>query len=176
MAGHSYNEINSRRGRSSNEDLTQKISHSIFVTNFPVSVCSRDLWKVCSTYGTVVDVFIPSKLSKAGKRFAFVRFIKVFNLDRLVENLCTLWIGSHHLFANHVRFDRPSKPKVQNIKFPPKNGTHQVQGNGNKQSGSFVSAVKGIPQTSAQPFSLPALVLDDSRLVTKDLDNCVMGE
>ncbi|GKD31996.1 RNA-directed DNA polymerase, eukaryota, partial [Tanacetum coccineum] len=176
MAGHSYNEINSRRGRSSNEDLTQKISHSIFVTNFPVSVCSRDLWKVCSTYGTVVDVFIPSKLSKAGKRFAFVRFIKVFNLDRLVENLCTLWIGSHHLFANHVRFDRPSKPKVQNIKFPPKNGTHQVQGNGNKQSGSFVSAVKGIPQTSAQPFSLPALVLDDSCLVTKDLDNCVMGE
>ncbi|GKA21834.1 hypothetical protein Tco_0707796, partial [Tanacetum coccineum] len=70
----------------------------------------------------------------------------------------------------------PSKPKVQNIKFPPKNGTHQVQGNGNKQSGSFVSAVKGIPQTSAQPFSLPALVLDDSCLVTKDLDNCVMGE
>ncbi|GJZ06347.1 RNA-directed DNA polymerase, eukaryota, nucleotide-binding alpha-beta plait domain protein [Tanacetum coccineum] len=65
MAGYSYNEINSRRGRSSNEDLTQKISHSIFVTNFPVSVCSRDLWKVCSTYGTVVDVFIPSKLSKA---------------------------------------------------------------------------------------------------------------
>ncbi|GJY37836.1 RNA-directed DNA polymerase, eukaryota, nucleotide-binding alpha-beta plait domain protein [Tanacetum coccineum] len=106
--------------------------------------CSRDLWKVCSTYGTAVDVFIPSKLSKAGKRFAFVRFIKVFNLDRLVENLCTLWIGSHHLFANHVRFDRPSKPKVQNIKFPPKNGTHQV--------------------------------LDDSCLVTKDLDNCVMGE
>ncbi|GJS98883.1 RNA-directed DNA polymerase, eukaryota [Tanacetum coccineum] len=176
MAGHSYNEINSRRGRSSNEDLTQKISHSIFVTNFPVSACSRDLWKVCSTYSTVVDVFIPSKLSKAGKRFAFVQFIKVFNLDRLVENLCTLWIGSHHLFANHVRFDRPSKPKVQNIKFPPKNGTHQVQGNGNKQSGSFVSAVKGIPQTSAQPFSLPALVLDDSCLVTKDLDNCVMGE
>ncbi|GKE44808.1 RNA-directed DNA polymerase, eukaryota, nucleotide-binding alpha-beta plait domain protein [Tanacetum coccineum] len=114
MAGHSYNEINSRRGRSSNKDLTQKISHSISVTNFLVSVCSRDLWKV-------------------------------FNLDRLVENLCTLWIGSHHLFANHVRFDRPSKPKVHNIKFPPQNGTHQEQGNGNKQSGSFVYAVKGFP-------------------------------
>ncbi|GJW51802.1 RNA-directed DNA polymerase, eukaryota [Tanacetum coccineum] len=37
---------------------------------------NRDLWKVCNDYGTVVDVFIPNKKSKAGKRFAFVRFIK----------------------------------------------------------------------------------------------------
>ncbi|GKF33215.1 hypothetical protein Tco_0106415, partial [Tanacetum coccineum] len=25
---------------------------------------------------------------------------KVFNLDRLVENLCTIWIGRYHLYAN----------------------------------------------------------------------------
>nr|GFB65776.1 hypothetical protein [Tanacetum cinerariifolium] len=36
----------------------------------------KDLWKVCNDYGTVVDVFIPNKKSKVGKRFAFVRFIK----------------------------------------------------------------------------------------------------
>nr|GEX81061.1 RNA-directed DNA polymerase, eukaryota, nucleotide-binding alpha-beta plait domain protein [Tanacetum cinerariifolium] len=36
----------------------------------------RDLWKMCSDYGTVVDVFIPFKRSKSGKRFAFVSFIK----------------------------------------------------------------------------------------------------
>ena len=94
----------------SNEDLTQKISHSIYVTNFPDSVTSRDLWSSCSAYGTVVDVFIPFKKSKAGKRFAFVRFIKVFNLNRLVENLCTIWIGRYHLYANKVRFERPHKP------------------------------------------------------------------
>ncbi|GJV38891.1 RNA-directed DNA polymerase, eukaryota [Tanacetum coccineum] len=62
-----------------------------------------DLWKQKYLYGTVIDVFIPNKKSKAGKRFAFVRFIKVFNLDRLVKNLCTIWIGSYHLFANQVR-------------------------------------------------------------------------
>nr|GFB92350.1 RNA-directed DNA polymerase, eukaryota, nucleotide-binding alpha-beta plait domain protein [Tanacetum cinerariifolium] len=38
--------------------------------------------------------------SKAGKRFAFVRFIKVDNVDRLVGNLCMLWIGRMHLHAN----------------------------------------------------------------------------
>nr|GEX26254.1 UvrD-like helicase, ATP-binding domain, P-loop containing nucleoside triphosphate hydrolase [Tanacetum cinerariifolium] len=42
---------------------------------------TRDLWKVCNDYGTVVDVFIPNKKSKAGKRFAFVRFIKESDSD-----------------------------------------------------------------------------------------------
>nr|GEW76884.1 RNA-directed DNA polymerase, eukaryota [Tanacetum cinerariifolium] len=55
----------------------QKISKSVFVTNFPEDSTARDLWKVCSSYGTVVDVFIPFKRSKSGKRFAFVRFIKI---------------------------------------------------------------------------------------------------
>nr|GEW76328.1 putative RNA-directed DNA polymerase, eukaryota, reverse transcriptase zinc-binding domain protein [Tanacetum cinerariifolium] len=62
--------------------------------------------KLCQDYGTVVDVYIPNRKSKAEKRFAFVRFIKVENIDRLVGNLCTLWIGRTHLHANVVRFER----------------------------------------------------------------------
>nr|GEX05916.1 RNA-directed DNA polymerase, eukaryota [Tanacetum cinerariifolium] len=46
------------------EDQTQKISKSAFVTNFPEDSTARDLLKVCSDYGTVVDVFIPFKRSK----------------------------------------------------------------------------------------------------------------
>ena len=94
-----------------NEDRIQKISQSISVTNLPDSITSRDLWSSCSAYSTVVDVFIPFKKSKAGKRFAFVRFIKVVDLARLVENLCTIWIDHHHLYANQVRFERPPKSK-----------------------------------------------------------------
>nr|GEV85738.1 RNA-directed DNA polymerase, eukaryota [Tanacetum cinerariifolium] len=82
------------------------ISKSIFITNFPNSTTSFDLWNLCQVYGTVVDVYIPNRRSKAGKRFAFVRFIKVDNVDRLVGNLCTLWIGRMHLHANVVRFER----------------------------------------------------------------------
>ncbi|GKA27181.1 RNA-directed DNA polymerase, eukaryota [Tanacetum coccineum] len=101
-------------GYSSNskEDQAWQISNSVFVTNFPDHVLSRDLWKVCSDYGTVIDVYIPLKKSKAGKRFAFVRFIKVVNLDRLIENLCTIWIGRFRLHANVVRFHRGPKPSV----------------------------------------------------------------
>nr|GEV83383.1 retrovirus-related Pol polyprotein from transposon TNT 1-94 [Tanacetum cinerariifolium] len=58
----------------SNADHTKKISQSVFVTNFPDSTNSSDLWKVCSAYGTMIDVFIPDKKAKSGKRFAFVLF------------------------------------------------------------------------------------------------------
>nr|GEU42604.1 RNA-directed DNA polymerase, eukaryota, nucleotide-binding alpha-beta plait domain protein [Tanacetum cinerariifolium] len=119
-------------GGTSNEELTQKISYSIYVTNFPDLVNSRDLWRECSVYGTVVDVYIPFKNSKAGKRFAFVRFIKVFNLGRLVKNLCTLWIGRYHLFANEVRFDRPQKTSSQKSNFPSLNGKTRDPGNEGK--------------------------------------------
>ncbi|GKD09169.1 RNA-directed DNA polymerase, eukaryota [Tanacetum coccineum] len=86
----------SRRQFTSNEELTQKISHSIFVTNFPDYVNSRDLWEKCSVYGTVVDVFIPSKKSKAGKRFTF------------------------------VRYDRPHKPSIHKSNVPLVNGMKKV--------------------------------------------------
>nr|GEZ59136.1 RNA-directed DNA polymerase, eukaryota, nucleotide-binding alpha-beta plait domain protein [Tanacetum cinerariifolium]GEZ75670.1 RNA-directed DNA polymerase, eukaryota, nucleotide-binding alpha-beta plait domain protein [Tanacetum cinerariifolium]GEZ86830.1 RNA-directed DNA polymerase, eukaryota, nucleotide-binding alpha-beta plait domain protein [Tanacetum cinerariifolium]GEZ86839.1 RNA-directed DNA polymerase, eukaryota, nucleotide-binding alpha-beta plait domain protein [Tanacetum cinerari len=57
-------------------DQTSKISKSVFISNFLNDCTSGDLWKVCNDYDTVVNVFIPNKKSKAGKRFAFVRFIK----------------------------------------------------------------------------------------------------
>ncbi|GJX89851.1 reverse transcriptase domain-containing protein [Tanacetum coccineum] len=143
------------------------ISKSIFVTNFPDNTTSKDLWEVCKGYGTVVDVFIPDRKSKAGKRFAFVRFIKVDNVDRLVGNLCTLWIGRMHLHANVARFDRPpihsSRPNISTR--PAANG-----------ASSFASVLKGNPNTFNHIASSPAMVLDDECVVERDLDNFVMGE
>nr|GFB15447.1 nucleotide-binding alpha-beta plait domain-containing protein [Tanacetum cinerariifolium] len=68
---------------------------------------AKDLWNVCKQYGQVVDASISDRKSKAGKRYGFVRFIRVHDVDRLVSNLCTLWMGSHHLHANVARFQRP---------------------------------------------------------------------
>nr|GEY55369.1 RNA-directed DNA polymerase, eukaryota, nucleotide-binding alpha-beta plait domain protein [Tanacetum cinerariifolium] len=39
-----------RYSRFSNADRVQNISHSIYVTNFPDSATSRDLWNACSVY------------------------------------------------------------------------------------------------------------------------------
>ncbi|GJZ48437.1 RNA-directed DNA polymerase, eukaryota, nucleotide-binding alpha-beta plait domain protein [Tanacetum coccineum] len=151
----------------SNEDQTLKISHSIFVTNFPESVNSRELWKACSAYGTVVDVFIPSKKSKVGKRFSFVRFIKVFNVDRLVENLCTIWIGRYHLYANKVRFKRPNKPhSTPDVKIGAENKSFNSSGSqyANGRARSYANIVNGASAglNGSLISPSPALVLDDS--------------
>nr|GEY34233.1 RNA-directed DNA polymerase, eukaryota, nucleotide-binding alpha-beta plait domain protein [Tanacetum cinerariifolium] len=139
------------------------------------SVTPRDLWRVCGTYGTVVDVFIPVKRSKAGKRFAFVRFIKVINLDRLVKNLCTLWIGNYHLYTNQVRFERPRINQ-----FPPLNGSSMVfENQGLRQPhGSYAKVVNATsPMVNASPLlsSAPALVLDNACIVERDLSKHIMG-
>ncbi|GKA97169.1 RNA-directed DNA polymerase, eukaryota, nucleotide-binding alpha-beta plait domain protein [Tanacetum coccineum] len=151
-----------RRFHNSFESQTQKISKSVFVTNFPDTTTARDLWKTCSAYGTVVDVFIPFKRSKAGKKFAFVRFIKVTNLDRLVENLCTIWIGRFHLYANLVRFDRPQKPNSTSFKETTP-VAHKI---------SFASVLKEDHVVNSDS----ALVLDESCIIERHLNLSLMGK
>ncbi|GKF60610.1 nucleotide-binding alpha-beta plait domain-containing protein, partial [Tanacetum coccineum] len=73
----------------SDEDDVHKISTSIFVTNFPDQFSAKDLWKACSQYGRVTYAFIPNRRAISGKRFGFMRFTKTFDMDRLVNNLCT---------------------------------------------------------------------------------------
>nr|GFB82814.1 UvrD-like helicase, ATP-binding domain, P-loop containing nucleoside triphosphate hydrolase [Tanacetum cinerariifolium] len=52
-------------GDRSKEDDVQKISTSVFVTNFPDQFNAKDLWNTCKQYGTVVDSYIPNRRSKA---------------------------------------------------------------------------------------------------------------
>ncbi|GKB52428.1 RNA-directed DNA polymerase, eukaryota [Tanacetum coccineum] len=137
----------------SNEDHTRSISKSIFVTNFPDSTSAKDLWKLCQDYGNVVDVYIPNRKSKAGKRFAFVRFIKVDNIDRLVGNLCTLWIGRMHLHANVVRFERSSTQSSR--------PTFSARPNSFGTS-SFATVLKGKVNTPLTTTAAPAMVIDES--------------
>nr|GEX03912.1 RNA-directed DNA polymerase, eukaryota [Tanacetum cinerariifolium] len=159
----------------SNFDYTQSISKSFFVTNFPDNTIARDLWEVCNGYGTVVDVFIPNRKSKSGKRFAFVRFFKVENVDRLVANLCTLWIGRMHLYANVVRYDRPplNSPRPN---AAPRLSAKSVPRPAANGASSYVSALKGNPNTINHTSLAPAQVLDEECLVERDLENFVLGE
>nr|GEX05650.1 RNA-directed DNA polymerase, eukaryota [Tanacetum cinerariifolium] len=133
------------------EDDVAKISTSIFVTNFPESFSAKDLFQSCKQYGHVVDTFIPNKRSKADKRFRFVRFINVFNDERLVNNLCTVWNDHLKLHASIARFNR-APLKENNIR--------EKEGgmSGNMECGSF-----------------SAMVLDDECLFSKDVTNSLMG-
>nr|GEU48925.1 RNA-directed DNA polymerase, eukaryota [Tanacetum cinerariifolium] len=109
------------------------------------------------------------------------RFIKVINLDHLIENLNTIWIGRFHLFANPVRFKRPKKPNLS-----PHNNAAAAssyprgvdQAKGQFQTGSYVNVVNesfpvGVHGPSISSASV--LVLDDSCVAERDLSNHVMG-
>ncbi|GKE62401.1 RNA-directed DNA polymerase, eukaryota [Tanacetum coccineum] len=149
----------------SKEDLTQRISKSVFVTNFPDHCTARDLWNVCTAYGKVADVYIPLKKSKAGKKFAFVCFLNVDNFERLIENIGTIWMGRFRLYANPVRFQR--EPRAQKFSTPPKENVGPVKH-------SFASVLKS--NNVETLVSSPAIVMDDSCLVESDSSCSLMGK
>ncbi|GKB79236.1 RNA-directed DNA polymerase, eukaryota [Tanacetum coccineum] len=127
------------------------------------------MWKICESYGKVIDVYIPNRKSKAGKWFAFIRFVRVEDIDRLVGNLCTIWIGRLHLHANVVRFKRARKPY---------NSGGFAHSNVHAPSGPYVTAFKGntpLNAPSTPPSSVLTLVLDDSCVIERDLSRHVMG-
>nr|GEZ44011.1 hypothetical protein [Tanacetum cinerariifolium] len=150
MDDNAWQKVNRKK---SMKDLTQRISKSVFITNFPDHFSARDLWNVCVAY--------------AGKKFAFVRFMKVDNVDRLIENLCTIWIGSYCLRANPVRFQRDPLTSNSQLK------KRIVVDNKN----SFASVLKAgnhKPVMSSEPS--PAIVLDESCVSEKDLSCSLVGK
>lgn len=46
-----------------------------------------------------------------GRRFGFVRFIKVKNNQELERRLCELWFDNYHVFASISKFNRQSQSK-----------------------------------------------------------------
>nr|GEW54665.1 RNA-directed DNA polymerase, eukaryota [Tanacetum cinerariifolium] len=178
---------NSGRYRSKKDDLA-KISVYVFITNFPDNCSAKDLFNVCKQYGHVVDSFIPNKRSNAGKRFSFVRFINVFNNERLVDNLSTVWIGRRKLQANLTRCERSTsrgdKKMAKEKDGRKENINHSVEKvNGDMNTklfstsqNSFAHAVIGKNHMEGVENDMsPVVVLDDECLVEKDISKLLFG-
>nr|GEU66327.1 RNA-directed DNA polymerase, eukaryota [Tanacetum cinerariifolium] len=166
---------------------------------------AKDLFHVCKQYGHVVDSFIPLKRTKEGKRFGFVRFINVFNVERLVSNLCKIWVDRLKLHANRARFDRAplnrANAHVKNIAMPVKVTNHTAcMGDGamggkksyvnvvasNARSGyskdvgqnSYVGTVKKKIEFRQimKEQHIPSLVLDDTCVLDYDYSLALVGK
>ncbi|GJX61367.1 nucleotide-binding alpha-beta plait domain-containing protein [Tanacetum coccineum] len=171
----------------SKENDVAKISITIYVTNFPEATTAKELFHACNVYGHVVDSFIPTKRAKNGKRFGFVRFINVFSEERLVNNLCTVWIDHHKLHANISRFHRNNTNGTNGVNKAAngsKNATNPSSktsvpptGTGvNKGGNSYAKIVTGVWAKEADGVeSSPVTVLDDECLVSKDISNSLFG-
>ncbi|GJR47194.1 RNA-directed DNA polymerase, eukaryota [Tanacetum coccineum] len=162
------------------EDDLSKISTSIYVTNFPDTFTAKELFQTCKQYGHVVDAFIPNKRSKEGKKFGFVRFINVFNTERLVSNLCTIWVNRSKIQANIARFCR-SPLNNNNVKSKynearKSGGDYDMRTKGLSNSSSFASVVAKKQNASAvEVENVPTIVLEDDCLKTNDLSCSLMG-
>ncbi|GKA57928.1 nucleotide-binding alpha-beta plait domain-containing protein [Tanacetum coccineum] len=168
--------------RHSNEDEVPNISTLIFVTNFPDQFYAKDLWKGCNQYGTVVDAFIPNRRSKSGKRFGFVHFIKIFDVDHLVDILYTIWVQRFKLHANVARFQR-SPLKNSNTQFINKVGKKSVPDVVHKDSGvygysnSYAHAVKiGSQSQNVEEENKPKIVLDEMCVNQQNYSTSLMGK
>nr|GEV10786.1 hypothetical protein [Tanacetum cinerariifolium] len=114
------------------------------------------------------DVQKISSRSKIGKRFRFVRFINVFDMERLVNNLCTVWIGKLKLHANVARYQRDSgKNNYQRLN----KGTNVSNGGGIKNEGGLNSSANSYANVVKKPTGVketidgtPIMVLDESCL------------
>ncbi|GJR11951.1 RNA-directed DNA polymerase, eukaryota [Tanacetum coccineum] len=73
------------RSQRSKEDDVQKISTSIYVTNFPEHYGAKDLWNTSKIYGHVVDAYIPDRRSKVAR----------FHRESLKNNYQTLNKGTN---------------------------------------------------------------------------------
>nr|GEX35624.1 peptidase C1A [Tanacetum cinerariifolium] len=171
----------------------------------PDSFKAKDLFHVCKQYGHVIDSFIPLKRTKEGKRFGFVRFINVFNVERLVSNLCTIWVDRLKLHANRAMFDRAplnrANAHLKNIAMPVKVTNHtSCMGDGAMGGGkSYVNVVasnarsgysKDVGQNSyvgiikkkiefrqiMEEQHIPSLVLDDTCVLDYDYSLALVGK
>nr|GFB80426.1 nucleotide-binding alpha-beta plait domain-containing protein [Tanacetum cinerariifolium] len=166
----------------SKKDDVSRISTSIYVSNFPESFSAKNLFHSCKQYGHVVDTFIPFKWSKDRKRFGFVCFKNVFNVERLASNLCTIWIDRSRFHANIARFHRAP---LNNNKVPTKqkfgynrniNNVRAKEGVTTGSSKSYVHAVKVKNIFRALECDyMPSIVLDDECLISKDLSKALLG-
>ncbi|MCI11935.1 RNA recognition motif, partial [Trifolium medium] len=95
-----------------------KVTTSFFITNFPEDATSEDLWRCFLKFGRVGEVYIPKKLDKRGRRFGFVKFKEVKEVESLSESLRDVWMGNFKLRVNRSRFSRSEKKEVQPPKTP----------------------------------------------------------
>nr|GEZ19732.1 RNA-directed DNA polymerase, eukaryota [Tanacetum cinerariifolium] len=109
-----------------------------------------------------------STRTKSGDRVGFVHFIHIKDVDRLVKNLCTLWMGRLRLHANVARFQRPPINKAQHVKGANVGQKSFGVSRNSKvfsvSQSSYADAVKydGEHKQVTEMDSKPSLVIDES--------------
>ncbi|GKA58463.1 RNA-directed DNA polymerase, eukaryota [Tanacetum coccineum] len=105
VVGRNRDMYGDRRATEKHEAI-DKVSVSYYITNLLKDIQPRDIWNRCARIGTIVDVYVEQKLSKMGRGFGFMRFIRIKDTKEVGKRLCDIWFGNYHVFASVARFKR----------------------------------------------------------------------
>ncbi|KAJ9547609.1 hypothetical protein OSB04_020152 [Centaurea solstitialis] len=83
-------------------------ARTFFFTNFSEEELERSLWQVFKKQGQLVDLYLARKRNGRGRRFGFVRFVKVSEWRNLEIKLNEIWLRNFKLRVNLARYGRKS--------------------------------------------------------------------
>lgn len=92
-----------RSGFYNNRDQSTK---SFFFTNLPEGFKVSALYSVFHRFGKVEEVYVPLRCDRLGKRFGFVKFQEVSDVEEMESRLREVWLGDTRLKVNAARFGR----------------------------------------------------------------------
>jgi hypothetical protein len=155
-----------------------KSSISFFVTNLPDECNMGDLWKVFGKYGRLGDVYIPNKVDKRGKRFAFVKFRVERDSEELEGRMEDVWLGTYNLRINRSRFERRDHERKQ--EEAPVSQKPEKKGEGSSDANrTFKHALLDAParqvENELQLEGRNVLNVEVDRNVLKDLQMSFVG-
>lgn len=62
-----------------------------------------EMYRVFGGYGSVAEVYVPLKVDRRGRRFGFVEFREVQNVEELEKSLEEVWLGGCRVKVNKAK-------------------------------------------------------------------------
>jgi hypothetical protein len=112
MLLHPKEAINGRRMndmRSGFHKHLDATSVPFFFTDFPKNMLVLEMHTLFGSFGRIGEVYVPLKCDKQDRRFGFVKFKEVADLDLMEASLEEVWWGECKLKLNRARFGREDR-------------------------------------------------------------------
>ncbi|WJX11578.1 hypothetical protein P8452_02175 [Trifolium repens] len=82
---------------------------TFFFTKFPERYGAKAVFNAFHNYGDIMEVVIPAKRDRGGRRFSFARFARVEDVGKLESEPDKIIFGSAKISVNLSRFHRPDE-------------------------------------------------------------------
>ncbi|MED6132389.1 hypothetical protein PIB30_018591 [Stylosanthes scabra] len=110
-----------------NQSWSEKNSFAVFVDNLPIDSTKEWLWRVFSSVGEVVDIYLSRKTrEKNPLRFSFVRYVTRREAMRAIQQLDGWIVWGHSLRLMESKYRRGAKGRQEKTrKEEEDNGGHE---------------------------------------------------